>query len=171
MNLKNSLQYWFLFIPCLFTFNIVQALPERGVFEGKITKSYDYLIHFPETYSADGTPVGLLLFLHGSGERGCDVEQIKKWGPARIIEEKTMDFPVVVISPQCPLGETWDARLLKLLIEDVTERYRIDKNRIYLSGLSLGGKGTWALGKSDGRSTCRHSTGLRKDRYKPSADL
>ena len=86
----------------------------------------------------------LMLFLHGAGERGEDLELVKKHGPPKLLAEgKT--FPCIVISPPCPAGRLWDPKLLSLLLDDVTKKYPVDLDRLYVTGLSRGGFGTWSL--------------------------
>jgi len=104
-----------------------------------------YWLFVPAGYAADEAKKWpLLLFLHGGGERGDDLELIKKHGPPKFLEGKS-DFPCVTIAPQCPTGERWKAAELARLVESVAGTLRIDRQRIYVTGLSLGGAGTWAL--------------------------
>jgi predicted peptidase len=86
------------------------------------------------------------VFLHGAGERGDDLERVKIHGPPKLIE-KGKAFPAIVVSPQCAAGRWWHSQLLELttLIDDIAAKYKVDKDRIYLTGLSMGGFGTWAL--------------------------
>lgn len=87
----------------------------------------------------------LILFLHGAGERGEDLELVKKHGPPKLLAEG-QTFPCLVVSPQCPAGKLWDPKLLTLLLDEVTKKHRVDPDRIYVTGLSMGGFGTWSLG-------------------------
>ena len=87
----------------------------------------------------------LILFLHGSGERGNDnLPLVAKHGPPKIVK-KNADFPFVVVSPQCPSGERWDSKVLLALLDDVIAKHDVDPQRIYLTGLSMGGYGSWML--------------------------
>lgn len=86
----------------------------------------------------------LMLFLHGSGERGSDIELVKKHGPPKIVEQKK-DFPFVTISPQCPAEKRWNADELAKLVDHAANTYQADPKRLYLTGLSMGGAGTWDL--------------------------
>ncbi len=108
----------------------------------------DYLINIPEDYKKTDKEFPLLIFLHGAGERGSDLEMVKSWGPPKIAENDKK-FPYILISPQCPKGDWWSSftqiENLHALITSIIENYRIDKNRVYLTGLSMGGYGTWAL--------------------------
>lgn len=88
-----------------------------------------------------------MLFLHGAGERGNNLKQLKKHGPPKIVTRK--ELPFIIASPQCPKNDWWSdpQRIegLNTLIDDLIKRYPIDKQRIYLTGLSMGGYGTWHL--------------------------
>jgi len=129
-------------------------LIERGgqhtnTFEKTITKnlSCSYLLFLPESYGEQEKSWPLMLFLHGAGERGNDLQLVKKHGPPKIVE-KEKDFPFIVVSPQCPKEQWWDEELDVLinLLDETVAKYDVDEQRVYLTGLSMGGYGTWALG-------------------------
>jgi predicted peptidase len=103
-----------------------------------------YLLYLPEEYGSSDQDWPLLVFLHGMGERGDDIEKVKVHGPAKLIEAGKK-FPFIVVSPQCPDDQWWDVDVLHTLIQDIASTYKVDDNRIYLTGLSMGGYGTWAL--------------------------
>jgi predicted peptidase len=103
----------------------------------------EYLLSLPKDYAQqDSWP--LLLFLHGAGERGDDLELVKKHGPPKLIEAG-QTFPCIVVSPQCPRGRWWEPIELAALLDEIVEKYRVDQDRIYVTGLSMGGFGTWSL--------------------------
>lgn len=104
----------------------------------------NYLVFLPEGYDQCDKKWPLILFLHGSGESGKDVSLVKKHGPPKIVETKS-DFPFVVVSPQSPRRGGWNPDVLKALLDDVLADYRVDRDRVYLTGLSMGGYGTWSL--------------------------
>ena len=105
---------------------------------------YKYLISHPEGYNdADDQGYPLMIFLHGSGERGTDISKVKIHGPPKLIESGE-SFPAIVVSPQCPLGVWWDVGRLEQLLQVVLKENNVDRSRIYLTGLSMGGYGTWA---------------------------
>jgi predicted peptidase len=109
----------------------------------------DYLLYLPADYNKPADRKWpLIFFLHGSGERGADVMKVKKNGPPMIVENEP-DSPLakqfIVVSPQCPAGKSWKADDLSALLDDVMAKYRVDADRVYLTGLSMGGFGTWAL--------------------------
>lgn len=103
----------------------------------------DYLLYLPKEYDKkDKWP--LLLFLHGSGERGNNLELVKVHGPPKLIAQGK-EFPFVVVSPQCPKDRLWQPTELLALIDDLCKTQKIDQDRIYVTGLSMGGFGTWEL--------------------------
>jgi predicted peptidase len=118
-------------------------------FEKRIEKnvSLEYLLYLPPNYNTEGM-WPLVLFLHGMGQRGDDLNLIKKHGIPKIVEEQ--DYPFVAVSPQCPSESRWTMELdaLHALIVDVVNSYAIDRSRIYLTGLSLGGYGAWHLAEA-----------------------
>ena len=102
-----------------------------------------YLLHLPKGYkSQESWP--LVLFLHGAGERGSDLELVKVHGPPKLASQGK-DFPFILISPQCPKDTRWEPLRLLALVDDACERYRVDPERIYVTGLSMGGFGAWEL--------------------------
>lgn len=104
-----------------------------------------FLLHLPPGYDKDKTKQWpLVLFLHGSGERGDDVEKVKIHGPPKLAAAGK-DLGCVVVSPQCPAGQRWDTSSLNVLLDEVMKTHRIDADRVYLTGLSMGGAGTWTL--------------------------
>lgn len=110
------------------------------------TVSCQYLLFLPEGYGEKKRRWPMILFLHGAGERGNDLRKVKKHGPPKIVEKKK-DFPFIVVSPQCPQDDWWPEKVEVLinLLDDIAARYKVDTERIYLTGLSMGGYGTWAL--------------------------
>ncbi len=124
----------------LFTGNVYSQSEKKF----KSTKKLNYLLYTPDGYSAKGKKTPLMLFLHGAGERGNDLEKVKKWGPPKVLENGGK-IPFVVVAPQCPKGQYWDIYLLKDLLDKIVSSYNIDESRIYLTGLSMGGFGTWHL--------------------------
>lgn len=110
--------------------------------------SVPYLLYLPKDYSADGEPVPVMLFLHGRGESDGPLSRVALWGPPRrVAAGEQMKY--LIVSPQCPKESRWtdddqQKRLLELL-EHVRKSFNVDTDRIYLTGLSMGGFGTWRL--------------------------
>ncbi|MBM4042568.1 MAG: phospholipase [Planctomycetes bacterium] len=119
---------------------------EARAFAGTVTKrvACRYLLYLPPGYERGRKRWPLLLFLHGAGERGKDPELVKKHGPPRLIAEGH-EFPFIVVSPQCPKGQSWSTDVLHALLDELGGSYRVDTRRVYLTGLSMGGYGTWSL--------------------------
>jgi len=106
----------------------------------------DYLVHLPAGYNARSGPKWpLILFLHGAGERGDDLSKVAFHGPPHLATNQ-FDLPFVVVSPQCKAGRIWSNDLLLALLDHALAKYRVDPTRVYLTGLSMGGYGTWSLG-------------------------
>jgi len=152
----------------LIVFVSVGLLSERGMaaerkadnggqteqmFQKEITKtvSLQYLLYLPKDYGQKKSQKWpLILFLHGAGERGSNLELVKKHGPPKLVAGGK-EFPFIIVSPQCPAQMWWTEMLdsLLALIDEVQSKYAVDPSRVYLTGLSMGGFGTWAL-------ACRH---------------
>jgi predicted peptidase len=114
-------------------------------FASKVTLDvgYRYLEYLPEGYDADQTKHWpLIVFLHGSGERGDKLELLKKHGPPKLIAAG-QNFPAVIVSLQCPSGQIWNPHGVHALTQSVIKSRRVDVDRVYLTGLSMGGFGTW----------------------------
>ena len=114
-------------------------------FEKEITVKVklDYLLYLPEGYDKEEKAWPLVLFLHGAGESGHDLNKVKIHGPPKLIEAGK-SFPMIVVSPQSPrMG--WDVPTLNALLDEIVASHKVDKDRIYVTGLSMGGFGTWAL--------------------------
>ena len=121
----------------------------KHVFETKIEKkvTLKYLLYLPKGYNKKrDAEWPTILFLHGMGERGDDLEIVKKHGIPKIVEGKD-DFPFIAISPQCPVTSLWTTMMdeLHALLVDAVQRYKVDESRVYLTGLSMGGYGAWYL--------------------------
>ncbi|MEC9092213.1 MAG: prolyl oligopeptidase family serine peptidase [Planctomycetota bacterium] len=88
----------------------------------------------------------LLLFLHGYGECGNNLNQVKKHGPPKLIDKFPELSSCILISPQCPRDSWWRIQALKALVDDVVkQRKDVDKKRLYITGLSMGGYGIWSF--------------------------
>ena len=112
--------------------------------EVTIKTKWNYLLYLPDDYEQKQSHP-LMLFLHGAGERGDNqLDRVKIHGPAKLISQGKK-FPCVVVSPQCPSNRWWDAAELSALLDHIEANYKIDSKRIYVTGLSMGGYGTWAL--------------------------
>jgi len=134
---------------CRFTEEtVMQSGQHAQFFEKEIIKKaqLDYWLYLPEDYGTEGKTWPLLMFLHGMGERGSDINQVLAHGPARLASEGK-GFPFIIISPQCSEGDWWGNKVDELvaLCDHIADTYAVDKNRLYITGLSMGGYGTWEM--------------------------
>jgi len=137
---------------------------------------YDYLLSLPTGYDAGADRLWpVILFLHGAGERGSDPWLVTKHGPPKLIRGEVpaaapapgvppppaesaeararreqaaarLKADFVVVSPQCPASGWWDDDAVLALLDEIAAKYKIDPRRVYLTGLSMGGYGTWSVG-------------------------
>jgi predicted peptidase len=108
---------------------------------------FRYWLHLPTGYGQDPAQRWpFILFLHGAGERGDNLDLVKVHGIPKLVVDQP-EFPFVVASPQCPEEHWWSAETdgLLALVADLQARYAIDPARLYVTGLSMGGFGTWSL--------------------------
>ncbi len=120
---------------------------EQKEFSKELTRriSFNYLCYTPKDYDK-AKKYPLVLFLHGAGERGNDVSLVGRHGFLKQVNQGK-DFPFVIVGPQCPNDEYWGNHLESLMdfLDEMIKEYNIDEKRIYLTGLSMGGTGTWHL--------------------------
>ncbi len=124
-----------------------QIRQSMGAFSGQVTREVQsqYLLYLPDGYQEKPeVKWPMLVFLHGTGERGDDLEKVKVHGPPKLIETGK-NFPFVVLSPQCPDSTDWDVETLYALIRNIASKYRVDESMIWVTGLSMGGWATWDL--------------------------
>ncbi|MBL7221173.1 MAG: DUF1080 domain-containing protein [Phycisphaerae bacterium] len=108
--------------------------------EGKKARVH-HLLSFPAGYDKqDKHP--LIIFLHGMGERGDNLNRVKVHGPPKIVA-KNNTTPFIIVSPQCPKTEWWNIEKLSKLLDHILATTKTDPDRVYLTGLSMGGFGTW----------------------------
>lgn len=111
----------------------------------KFVQEMQYLLYLPDGYASDTAKKWpLMIFLHGSGEAGTDLNNVKMHGPPKLIEAGKK-FPFIVVSPQAPPRTGWQVEMLKGMLDDLKKKYKVDNDRVYLTGLSMGGFGTWSF--------------------------
>lgn len=118
-----------------------------GAYQAVVTRTnqLEFLIYLPGEYEAEPERRWpLVLFLHGAGERGADLQKVAVHGPPKLVAAGR-ELPFLLVSPQCPEGQTWDDAALVGLLDDLQTNFRVDPRRVYATGLSMGGYGTWAL--------------------------
>ncbi len=115
---------------------------------------YPYLLYLPKD-PVPSRPFPMILFLHGIGERGCPPEALSGTGPFRYILAGHA-LPFIVIAPVVEKDRHWvedeqgsetdrEMRRLEVFIRQMRALYPIDPLRMYLTGLSMGGRGSWKL--------------------------
>jgi len=91
----------------------------------------------------------VILFLHGAGERGKDGFLQTKNGLGKVVRKGLLKYPSHVVFPQCPKGYWWSDKICERIaitaLNEVEKNYLVDENRIYLTGISMGGYGGWYL--------------------------
>ena len=119
------------------------AMSEAVQTKKSFSKEMRYFLYLPDGYRKEGGKRWpLIVFLHGAGERGDDLELVKIHGPPKLIEAgKKLSF--IVASPQLALGEWWSPDMVEWLTKDLISTMRVDPEHVYLTGLSMGGYGTW----------------------------
>jgi predicted peptidase len=152
MEIKQSLLSVAVF--SLFLSLSIQAQDNSPFIEKTFVEKWDcdismrHLIHLPEGYDAASKKWALLLYLHGGMGRGSDFKKLHWYPVPRMILEKKFDLPFIVLIPQCPEGKMWSNMELISVIEllkNIMESYKVDENRIYAVGYSMGGNGVLAL--------------------------
>jgi predicted peptidase len=116
------------------------------------TQKLNYLLFLPKGYGDDvNQKWPLLIFLHGGGECGDNLELLKAHGPPKLVDKRPDDFPFIIASPQSPISEIphvdrWEAHILSNFLTHLERNFAVDADRVYLTGLSNGGFGTlrWA---------------------------
>jgi predicted peptidase len=103
----------------------------------------NYLLYLPKDYTNHEDSFPLIIYLHGGSQRGKDLNKLKGYGLPYLIE-KGYDYKFVIVSPQCPDTTYWSrVDWFDSLYLNLTSKYHIDKRRIYVTGISMGGFGTW----------------------------
>jgi len=125
-----------------------------GIATGFINKTvtidgatHRYAVYVPREYDP-GRAWPLILFLHGSGERGDDGLRQTEGALGRAVRLDPGRWPAIIVMPQCPEGVWWDKAIpqVEKSLEQTLAEYRVDTNRLYLTGISMGGYATWIFG-------------------------
>jgi predicted peptidase len=100
-----------------------------------------YLVFLPKDYEKSTGKWPLILYLHGGSLRGDDIGRMRKLGLTEKVETDP-NFPFIVVSPQCHQGEIWtDVDALGAVLDEVARTHRVDPDRVYVTGHSMGGRG------------------------------
>src|SRR6056297_256209 len=129
-----------------------KAMPKSGQqvereFEASDSGIVEYLLYLPEDYPLQDL-FRLVLFLHGRGESYGPLSLVTKWGPPRFAARGD-DLPYILVAPQCPGEDSWSSdtqqQRVKELLDQMVEEFKVDSSRLYLTGLSMGGYGSWTM--------------------------
>ncbi|MFM9001563.1 MAG: dienelactone hydrolase family protein [Opitutia bacterium] len=122
---------------------------QQKVWGDPTASGYGYLLYLPKDAGKGGSKHTLVIFLHGSGERGSDVKLLHKNNlPKRL--DAMSDIPYVVAAPQCPANLRWnDTKRLNAFLDHLLQTLPVDSTKVVLTGLSLGGMGTWEWGSAN----------------------
>ena len=166
----NHLRTTFLILLSAYLLSTVNAWGQQGIMNEVIYPStygngqkFGYLEYLPPNYSSNSNKYAVLISLHGLGERSSgtsvDLEKLKVANMvAKLYYWQKRDFPFIVISPQQPNNVTgrysgrgsWDSNIIDEVLERVKKLRRVDTDRIYITGTSMGGGGVWSYLKAHG---------------------
>lgn len=106
--------------------------------------NFGYVVNLPKDYDPE-KKYPLVFFLHGAGERGDDLDVAMRHGYMKHVREEGAEYPFLFVAPQCPDDKYWGCytESLTAFLDFICETYPVDKERMYLTGLSMGGTGTW----------------------------
>jgi len=108
--------------------------------------NFNYIRYLPKDFD-ENKKYPLVFFLHGAGEWGDDLDQITRWGYLQHVKDEGKEYPFILIAPQSPRNHYWGCYTESLLafLEEMCSELPVDRDRIYLTGASMGGTGTWML--------------------------
>ena len=112
--------------------------------------NFNYVRYLPKDIK-EGEKYPLVIFLHGAGERGDDLDVACRHGYMKHVREEGAEYPFIYVAPQCPSDKYWGCYTESLLafLDYVCDTLPVDRARVYLTGLSMGGTGTWMLAMAD----------------------
>ena len=119
---------------------------DKGLNQNPKDTNYHYISYTPKEYDKDTLKKWpLIIYLHGGSSRGTDTMKLYCCGiPDQVWRGR--EFPFVIVAPQCPVNQRWSTdNWFENFYEEITTKYSIDTNKVYLIGVSLGGSGTWYL--------------------------
>ncbi len=112
--------------------------------------NFKYVKYLPRDYD-ETKKYPLVFFLHGAGERGDDLDVASRHGYMKYVREEGKEYPFIFIAPQCPNNKYWGCYIESLIafLDYICDSLPIDMDRVYLTGLSMGGTGTWMLAMAE----------------------
>jgi len=124
----------------------------EGAYEGGVVDGYT--LYLPRSYSAEGDPCPVLIYLQGGLGVGGEVSQVNGWGIPRILQQDDLEEELdrylkdtfIIVSPHIQSGQYFDQQAaVQQVIDEVLAAYNANPRQVYLTGLSRGGSGTWGL--------------------------
>lgn len=133
-----------------FTFCFISKADATVSKGSKEKKKYEYLLYLPKDYKTTNKKYPLVIYLHGSSQKGKDLNKLKAYGLPQLIDQGA-DFDFIIASPQCPSeASLWSSEnWFDALFEELTSTYKIDTDKVYLTGISMGGGGTFEVAKEN----------------------
>ena len=122
------------------------AMYTKHKWSSDVYYNFGYVQYLPENFDAN-QKYPLVFFLHGAGERGDDLDVAMRHGYMHHVRDHGREYPFIFVAPQCPSNKYWGCYTESLLafLDDICEMLPVDRDRIYLTGLSMGGTGSWML--------------------------
>lgn len=122
----------------------------KHIWKSENFANFKYVKYLPKDYD-ESEKYPLVFFLHGAGERGEDLDIASRHGFMKYVREENKDYPFIFIAPQCPMDKYWGCYTESLIafLDYICDELPVDKERVYLTGLSMGGTGTWMLAMAD----------------------
>lgn len=121
---------------------------EEKYWDNPFGKSFHYVTYLPKDYDPS-VKYPMVFFMHGAGERGPEdgskIDELYKYGWLERAKKYGEDFPCIIVAPQCPYDKIWTCYFesLNRFLDFLLENYAVDPKRVYLTGLSMGGTGSW----------------------------
>lgn len=111
----------------------------------KIKGGYDFLLYLPESYEKTDEKLPVVFYLHGRSCTGTDINKVTKYGTITALR-RGVDVDAIVIAPQVEsVNKGWEPKKVIDVLNYVSEHYRVDENRVYAFGMSMGGNGVYKV--------------------------
>ena len=112
--------------------------------------NFNYVKYLPKDYD-ESKKYPIVFFLHGAGERGDDLDVACRHGYMKHVRESDAEYPFIFVAPQCPDEKYWGCYTESLIafFDYMCNSLPVDRERVYLTGLSMGGTGTWMLAMAE----------------------
>ena len=129
----------------LFATSFVAKAQRLLDYSDTVSNGYDFLLYLPESYENSQEDMPVVLYLHGKSCTGTDINMVTKYGTIAALR-KGVDVNAIVVAPQVEIYKNgWEPKKVMAVLDYVANHYRVDKNRIYVFGISMGGSGTYKV--------------------------